>query len=320
MSVRTIRFVMLVFVIPVLVAGGFTQPAAAAEKVKSIQITYVKAPLNIPSIVEKKLGLFEKEFGPEGIRVNQPELSSGAKQTEAIAAGSLDICNAIGGTSVILAAANGVDIKIIGIYSRAPKAFTIITKSPAIRTISDLKGKRIGGPKGTILHQLLLTALVRNNIKSDQVRFLSMDIPMATTAVINGSIDAALCAGPDLLRAQSTGARILTTGEGLIEATIAIAVRGEFLRQHPDLVRRFLKIHKESIALIKSQPQKAYAMTAEETGLPIEAVSQMAGWYDFDPRIKPSDIRYLKETQNFLVNNGMLDKGVVIEGLIARMK
>lgn len=320
MSMRTIRFVVLAFFISALVAGGFTQPAAAAKKVKSIQITYVKAPLNIPSIVEKKLGLFEKEFGRQGIRVNQPEISSGAKQTEAIAAGSLDICNAIGGTSVILAAANGVDIKIIGIYSRAPKAFTIITNSPAIRTISDLKGKRIGGPKGTILHQLLLTALVRNNLKSDQVRFLSMDIPMATTAVINGSIDAALCAGPDLLRAQSAGARILATGEGLIEATIAIAVRGEFLRQQPDLVRRFLKIHNESIALIKDQPQKAYEMTAEETGLPIEAVRQMAGWYDFDPRIKPSDIRDLKETQNFLVNNGMLDKGVVIEGLITKIK
>jgi sulfonate transport system substrate-binding protein len=320
MSIRTIRFAALAFILSALVAGGFTQPAAAAEKVKSIQITYVKAPLNIPSIVEKKLGLFEKEFRPRGIRVNQPEISSGAKQTEAIAAGSLDICNAIGGTSVILAAANGVDIKIIGIYSRAPKAFTIITKSPSVRTIADLKGKRIGGPKGTILHQLLLTALVKNNMKPDQVRFLSMDIPMATTAVINGSIDAALCAGPDLLRAQSSGARILTTGEGLIEATIAIGVRGEFLRQHPDLVRRFLKIHKESIAMIKSQPQKAYEMTAEETGLPIEAVRQMAGWYDFDPRIKPSDIRDLKETQNFLMNNGMLDKGVVIEGLIAKIK
>jgi sulfonate transport system substrate-binding protein len=317
---RIIRFILAVLLASFLVTGISVLPASAAEKPKAIYITYVKAPLNIPSIVEKRKGLFEKEFGPDGIRVNHPEITSGSKQTEAIAAGSLDICNAIGGTSVILAAANGVDLKIIGIYSRAPKAFTIITKSPAIRTVADLKGKKIGGPKGTILHQLLLTALLKNNLKPDQIQYLSMDIAKATAALINGSIDAALCAGPDLLRAQAAGARILTTGEGLIEATITIAVRGEFLRQQPDLVRRFLKVHRESIALMKNQPQKAYEMTTEETGLPLEAVKQMAGWYDFDPRIKPSDIRELKETQDFLLGNGMLEKGVAVEGLIARVE
>lgn len=317
---RIIRLTLAALLASFLVTETSVLPIFAAEKAKDIHITYVKAPLNIPSIVEKRMGLFEKEFGPDGIRVNHPEITSGSKQTEAIAAGSLDICNAIGGTSVILAAANGVDLKIIGIYSRAPKAFTIITKSPAIRTVADLKGKKIGGPKGTILHQLLLTALLKNNLKPDQIQYLSMDIAKATAALINGSIDAALCAGPDLLRAQAAGARILTTGEGLIEATIAIAVRGEFLRQQPDLVRRFLKVHRESIALMKNQPQKAYEMTAEETGLPLEAVKQMAGWYDFDPRIRPSDIRELKETQDFLLANGMLDKGVAIEGLIAKVE
>ncbi|MCE5283267.1 MAG: NrtA/SsuA/CpmA family ABC transporter substrate-binding protein [Deltaproteobacteria bacterium] len=317
---RIIRFILAALLASFLVTGISVLPAFAAEKPKAIYITYVKAPLNIPSIVEKRMGLFEKEFGPDGIRVNHPEITSGSKQTEAIAAGSLDICNAIGGTSVILAAANGVDLKIIGIYSRAPKAFTIITKSPAIRTVADLKGKKIGGPKGTILHQLLLTALLKNNLKPDQIQYLSMDIAKATAALINGSIDAALCAGPDLLRAQAAGARILTTGEGLIEATITIAVRGEFLRQQPDLVRRFLKVHRESIALMKNQPQKAYEMTTEETGLPLEAVKQMAGWYDFDPRIKPSDIRELKETQDFLLGNGMLEKGVAVEGLIVRVE
>ena len=317
---RIIRIILAALLASFLVTGITVLPALAAEKAKAIHITYVKAPLNIPSIVEKRMGLFEKEFGPDGIRVNHPEITSGSKQTEAIAAGSLDICNAIGGTSVILAAANGVDLKIIGIYSRAPKAFTIITKSPAIRTVADLKGKKIGGPKGTILHQLLLTALLKNNLKPDQIQYLSMDIAKATAALINGSIDAALCAGPDLLRAQAAGARILTTGEGLIEATITIAVRGEFLRQQPDLVRRFFKVHRESIALMKNQPQKAYEMAAEETGLSLEAVKQMAGWYDFDPRIRPSDIRELKETQDFLLGNGMLEKGVAIEGLIARVE
>jgi sulfonate transport system substrate-binding protein len=313
------RFVTLALAIAGLTAAGL-YPARAAEKAREINITYVKAPLNIPSIVERRLGLFGKEFGRDGIKVNQPEITSGAKQTEAVAAGALDICSALGGTSAILAAANGVDLKIIGIYSRAPKAFTIITKSPAIKTVTDLKGRKVGGPKGTILHQLLLTALVKNRLKQEDVQFLAMDIPKATAALLNGGIDAALCAGPDLLRAEEAGARILTTGEGLVEATIAIAVRGDFLRQQPELVKRFLRIHRESIALLKAQPQKAIEMTAAETGLSPAAVKRMMAWYDFDPQIKPADIRDLKETQEFLSGNGMLEKTIAIEGLIVKME
>lgn len=134
--------------------GAPEKTSQSSEKpaVDVINISYVKLPLNVPSIVEKKLELFEEEFGKDGIKVNFPEITEGPKMTEAIAAGSLDFCNALGGTSAILAAANGVDLKVIGIYSRAPKAFTIMTKDDGITSIKELKGKKIAGPKGTILH------------------------------------------------------------------------------------------------------------------------------------------------------------------------
>jgi sulfonate transport system substrate-binding protein len=74
---------------------------------KSISISYVKAPLNVPSIVEKREKLFENEFSKDKIKITYPEITEGSKMTEAVAAGSLDFCNAIGATSVILAAANG---------------------------------------------------------------------------------------------------------------------------------------------------------------------------------------------------------------------
>ena len=83
------------------------KPAAKAELPKTIHITYVKAPLNVPSIVEKKMGLFEKEFGKDKIAVDFPEITAGPKQTEAMAAGSVDFAHCLGGTSAILAAANG---------------------------------------------------------------------------------------------------------------------------------------------------------------------------------------------------------------------
>ena len=291
------------------------KPAAANPK--SISLTYVKAPLNVPSIVEKKLGLLEKEFAKDKIAVQYPEITVGSKQTEAMAAGSLDFAHALGGTSAILAAANGVDLKIIAIYSRAPKAFVVLTKGDKIQKVSDLKGKKVAGPKGTILHQLILAALAKEGLKPDDIQFISMDLPSSATALMNGSVDAALSAGPDAIRAEKAGARVLTTGEGLVEATIVTAVRGEFLQKHPDLVKRFLKTHTAAIEHMRSKPDEVLAMTAAETGLPAETVKLMLPLYDFSPTIKPSDIAELKRTQDFLLQNGMLKKSIEIEKMLA---
>ena len=294
--------------------------APVSKNPTGITITYVKAPLNVPSIVEKKLGSFEKEFAKDNITVTFPEITVGSKQTEAMAAGSLDFAHCLGGTSAILAAANGVDLKIIAIYSRAPKAFVVLTKGAAIQNIADLKGKKVAGPKGTILHQLILAALAKNGMKPDDIEFISMDLPSSSAALMNGSVDAALSAGPDAVRAEKAGARILTTGEGLVEATIVTAVRGEFLQKYPELVKRFLIVHSAALSHIKTNTEEALKMTAAETGLPMEAVKQMYPWYDFDATIKPSDIQELKRTQDFLVQNGMLKKTIEIEKIIATVK
>ena len=299
---------------------GNTPTIPMAQQPKSISIAYVKAPLNVPSIVEKKLESFEKEFGKDKIAVQFAEITVGSRQTEAIAAGSLDFAHCLGGTSAILAAANGVDLKIIAIYSRAPKAFVVMIKDPAIKSITDLKGKRVAGPKGTILHQLILAALAKGGMKPEDIDFVSMDLPGSAAALQNGSVSAALLAGPDAIRAEKAGARILTNGEGLIEATIVTAVSGEFLQKYPELVKRFLAIHNASLTFIKTNTSEALSMTAAETGLGLDAVRLMYPWYNFDATIKPSDILELKRTQEFLIQNGMLTKSVEIEKIIATVK
>ena len=301
-------------------APATTPAAPAAAKPGAITITYVKAPLNVPSILEKKLASFDKEFAKDNIKVSYPEITVGSKQTEALAAGSLDFAHCLGGTSAILAAANGVDLKIISMYSRAPKAFVVLVKGTAIQNIADLKGKKVAGPKGTILHQLILAALAKNGLRPDDIQFVSMDLPSSAAALMNGSVDAALSAGPDAIRAEKAGARILTNGEGLVEATIVTAVRGDFLTKQPELVKRFLTVHQAAVAHIKANPEEALQLTAAETGLPLETVRQMLPWYDFDPTIKPSDIAELKRTQDFLIQNGMLKKSIEIEKIIAQIK
>lgn len=317
---------MLVFgLLVAMLTVGCSGPKSAEKqagpvKVDEINISYVKLPLNVPSIVEKKMGLFEREFGKDNIKVTFPEILQGPKMTEAMASGALDFANALGGTSAILAAANGVPLKVIGIYSRAPKAFTIMAKDPAIQSVADLKGKRVAGPKGTILHQLLLASQEKSGLKADEVSFINMDIPPGMTAMLNGNVDAALIAGPAVSKAQEAGAHIIATGEDLLSATIVIAVRTEFLDKHPELVKRYLQVHAESLLYMKEHTTDVYKMAAEETGLSLEQVEKMYALYDFKPGITDNDIKDLEKTQDFLLKNGMLTKTVDIRSMIATVK
>jgi sulfonate transport system substrate-binding protein len=294
--------------------------APAPEKLKELRVTYVKSPLNIPLIVGKYNQTLDKSFAKDKVKVTFPDINSGAKQTEALAAGSLDICSALGGTSAILAASNGVDLKIVGIFSRAPKAFNIMVKDTAIKSPQDLKGKKVAGPKGTILHQILVAYLAQGGLKESDVEFVSLGIPESVNALMSGKVDAALVAGADVLRAQKAGATVLTNGEGLVDATIVTAVSGKFLKEHPAAVKQYLDAIRSDLKFMQDKPDQAYEFTAKETGLTADAVKLMAPWYNFDPTVTPADITDLEKTQDFLMSNGMQKNKIDIKKIIATVK
>ena len=325
MKKRIVLVLFTLFTLTAILAGcGGSAPKApekkAAAPLMELKVTYVKQPLNIPSIVDKANQTIVKGFEKDGTKVTFPEISSGAKQTEALAAGSLDIASCLGGTSAILAASNGADVKVVGIYSRAPKAFNIMVKDPAIKTAADLKGKRVVGPKGTILHQILAAALVKEKLSLKDVEFRSIGIPASVNALLAGEADAALVAGADVLRAQRAGARILANGEGLVNATIVIGVSGKFLKEHPETVKKYMALHQESIDFMKKNQDKAFEFTAKETGLSPEDVKLMAPWYDFSTSITAKDLKDLEETQEFLLANDMQKKKIDIKSMIAEVK
>lgn len=302
-----------------MLTGCSSKENRAEEKSnKTINVTYVKAPLNVPSIIEKNNKNFDKEFEKDNMDIKWHEITAGPQQTQALAAGELQFLHALGGTSAILAASNGVDLKIINVYSRAPKAFMIITKNDNIKNPKDLKGKKIAGPKGTVLHQLLVGALEKNGLKQENIEFVNMGIPEALAALNNKSVDAALLAGPAALKAVKSGAKIVANGEGIVEGTIVTAVSEKFLKDNPEIVKRFKKVHNETIDYIKNNFDQAMDITAKEVGLTPEETKQMYSWYDFDSTINEKDIEELKKTQDFMMKNGLQQKEVKIEDLIEK--
>jgi len=287
-----------------------------SENKGTISFTYVKSPLNVPSIVEKEKGTFSKNFGEKGYQVAYSDLTTGPEQTQALASGDIQFLNAVGATSVILSASNEADIKIISIYSRSPKAFKLFSKDESISSPEDLKGKKVAGPKGTILHELLTAYLASAGLTENDIEFMAMGIPDSQAALAGGSVDAALLAGPTAYNMEKDGFHVVTDGENLTDATIVTATSQKFYDENPELVKLFLESQKEVLDFMDSNYEEAVAITAKETELSEDAVKEMYEMYDFNMEITDSDIAAMEKTEQFMLDTKMIEKEVDIQSLI----
>ena len=291
-----------------------------AYTVDKVQATYVKAPLNVPSIVEKEKGFLTEAFAEEGIEFGYSNLTTGPEQTQALASGDIQFLNAVGATSVISSASNGADIKIISMYSRSPKAFMLLGNAGDITSPKDLVGKKVAGPKGTILHEMLIRYLATEGLTEKDIEFVQMDIPSAQAALVAGEIDFALLAGPTAYNMIQDGYEVVTDGEGLVDGTIVVATSEDFYSKNPGLVKKFLQVQQETLLYIDENYEEAMEITAKETALPLDGVKEMYEMYDFNMDITQSDIESMQKTVQFMKENNMIENDVDIQSLILNVE
>ena len=289
------------------------EAAADAEtSVDKLTVTYVTSPLNVPTIIEKDQGIFEKELG---VPVEYAELTSGADQTQALASGDVQVLYAVGATSVILSAANGADIKVLNMYSRSPKAFCMYSKDESLTTPESLKGKTIAGPTGTNLHELLVSYLAQADMTLDDVNYVNMSIPDAKAGLDGGSVDVALIAGATAYNAEQQGYHLVADGEGLISALIAVATTQKFYDEHPDVIKK-LNAAQEEIASYMADNQEATMETvAAALDLDVDAVKEMYGFYDFSTEITDADKEGFQKTADFMYESGMIENELDVNTL-----
>ena len=286
--------------------------ADAETSIDKLTVTYVTSPLNVPTIIEKDQGIFEKELG---VPVEYAELTSGADQTQALASGDVQVLYAVGATSVILSAANGADIKVLNMYSRSPKAFCMYSKDETLTTPESLKGKTIAGPTGTNLHELLVSYLAQAGMTLDDVNYVNMTIPDAKAGLDGGSVDVALLAGATAYNAEQQGYNLVADGEGLISALIAVATTQKFYDEHPDVIKK-LNAAQEEIASYMANNQEATMETVAATlDLDVDAVKEMYGFYDFSTEITDADKEGFQNTADFMYESGMIENELDVNTL-----
>ena len=246
-----------------------------------------------------------KKFKEKDIPVTYSTITSGADQTAALASGDIQFLNCVGGSSVLLSAANGADIKIISLYSQAPKAFKLFSKDAATSPQS-LKGKTIAGPKGTILHELLAAYLKQGGLSiEDNQICVSMGLPASRAALETAVPTVPFWPAPWLIRKNRKACMLLQLVTALFQVLQSRQRAGSSIKEHKELVDLFLSVQKETLTYMKDHQKEALAAAVKATGLDEKAVDSMYGLYDFSMEITPEAIESLKKTQDFLVSSSL---------------
>lgn len=277
-----------------------------AQAKETLRISYVRSPFNLQMIVMKERQILERHLKPLGVDVQWLEINSGAKQAQALASGDLDIGGVMNTTSVLIANGEGNSLKIIAGVARPTDVFAIVVGKNGATSIEALRGKTVAGPKGTVLHQLLVAALAKNGMSINDVNFVQMEIPQAFAAMQSGSVDAALLAANFVINAENDGAHVLTRATGMVTPVLVMTTSEKFLQSHPDWVAAAVAAHDEAWAWIKANQQEALTLGAKVQNISLEDAQKLYDWSHFTQRLNVGDIESMKQDVKFMLDNGMM--------------
>ncbi|MDR0806861.1 MAG: NrtA/SsuA/CpmA family ABC transporter substrate-binding protein [Enterobacteriaceae bacterium] len=283
---------------------------------KTLDISYVKSPFNLQTIVMKEHNLLEKQVAPLGLQVKWHEITSGAKQAQALASGDLDIGGVMNTSSVLMANGEGNPVEIIAGVSRPTDTFAIVAAKNGAKSIADLKGKKVAGPKGTVLHQTLVAALVKNGLSMNDVQFIQMDLPQAFAALQSGEVDAALLAASMVIKAEQEGDKVLATADGLVVPKLVMASSAQVVKNHPDWIKATIAAHDEAGAWIKNNTVEAIALGAKVQGISVADAQKLYDWSHFTQRLNQGDIASMKDDIQFMIQNDMMRNDVDVNKII----
>jgi sulfonate transport system substrate-binding protein len=217
--------------------------ALAAEPLKELRIDW--ATYNPVSMVLKQKGLLEKEFAKDGISVVWVQSAGSNKALEFLNAGSIDF-GSTAGSAALVAKINGNPIKSIYVYSRPEWTALVTTKDSKITKVADLKGKRVAVTRGTDPHIFLVRALLDAGLTEKDITPVLLQHPDGKTALIRGDVDAWAGLDPMMAQAELEDGAKLFYRKPEANTWGILNVREEFLKDHPDLVRRVLAVYEEA--------------------------------------------------------------------------
>jgi sulfonate transport system substrate-binding protein len=248
---------------------------ACAQTAGTVRIGFQKSSTLIA--VLKTNGELEKALAPLGVKVTWHEFSSGLPLLEAINTGNVDFGADVADTVPLFAQAAGAKLAYIAEEAASPAAQAIVVSAESpLKTLADLKGKKVAVTKGAGSHFLLLAALSKAGLSFKDITPAYLPPADGRIAFVGGNVDAWVAWDPFLTSAQrQSNARVLADGgNGLASYKRYYLSSAAYADQHSDVLNVIYRKLDETGQWVKAKPKDAAQLLSTLWGIDAATVEE----------------------------------------------
>ncbi|MFI8737885.1 sulfonate ABC transporter substrate-binding protein [Ectopseudomonas toyotomiensis] len=226
-------------------------------------------------VLLKAKGTLEKRLAEQGVEVKWTEFPGGPQLLEGLNVGSVDF-GVTGETPPVFAQAAGADLLYVAHEPPAPSGEAILVpKDSPIKSVAELKGKKVVLNKGSNVHYLLVCALEDAGLKYGDITPVYLPPADARAAFERGSVDAWVIWDPFQSAAEKQlQARSLRDGTGLVDNHQFYLATRTYAEQHPQVIGTLVEEIRGVGEWVKGNLDEATNQVAPLIGLSPEITRQ----------------------------------------------
>src|SRR5450830_1058432 len=207
-------------------------PAYAATQ-RELRIGYQKGVLSLL----KGRGTLAQRLAALGVTIKGIEFSAGPVQLEALSVGSIDFGDVGEAPPIFSQAAGSPLVYVVATVPRPSVEGVLVPAASAIKSVADLKGKKIALNKGSNVHYFLVKLLEKAGLQYADVNPLWLSPADARAAFEKGAIDAWAIWEPYLAAAEKTlSAHLLADANGVVKNRAYYFSSKDYAQKNVDVI------------------------------------------------------------------------------------
>ncbi|MGI4744085.1 MAG: aliphatic sulfonate ABC transporter substrate-binding protein [Janthinobacterium lividum] len=292
-------------------SGGQAGSDATAAAPETIRLDY--AYYNPLSLVLKQQGWLEKDLAKQHIKVEWVLSQGSNKALEFLNGKSIDF-GSTAGAAALIGRANGNPLKAIYIYSKPEWTALVTSATSPIKTVADLRGKRVAATKGTDPYIFLLRALDQAGLSEKNIELIPLQHADGRAALATGDVDAWAGLDPHMAKAEVEAGAKLFYRNPEFNSYGVLNVREEFAKQHPALVNEVLAAYEQARAWARQHPTELRQTLVAEAKLSDAVAAKQLARTDFsNVQFGPQQRATIAAAGDVLKKSGTIDATVDVQ-------
>src|ERR1700749_1749247 len=248
-------------------AAVVSQRASAQASLKEIRIGYQK---NDVLVIARQQATLEAHFASQGVDVKWVAFSSAPPMLEAMNVGSIDY-GAVAHSPPVFAQSAGANIVYAAGQPITNGQGILVQANSLIRTIADLKGKRVGFTKGSSAHNITVQTLEKAGLTYADITPVYLTPPDAGPAFANGSIDAWSIWDPYFAIGETKqNGRVLVNASEITKTNSFYIANRDFAKNHGAVLQQIIDVTTATAKWAESHRDEVAKSLSAVTGIPLD--------------------------------------------------